>query len=106
MYNLLGNSFKFTNKGGSIIVDVHREDANAIVSVQDTGSGLTPDDVGRLFEPFSQVHDVMEKTNAGTGLGLYICRGIVEGHGGKIWVESEGKGKGSRFAFNIPLQTA
>jgi signal transduction histidine kinase len=105
MYNLLGNAFKFTEKGGHIVVEVRREGDQALVSVRDSGAGMQPDDLTRLFEPFSQVHDVMEKTNAGTGLGLYICRGIVEGHGGRIWAESDGRGKGSRFAFTIPLTT-
>jgi len=103
MYNLMGNAFKFTQKGGSILVEVHRDGPNAVVSVRDSGAGLQASDVARLFEPFSQVHDTMEQTNAGTGLGLYICRGIVEGHGGRIHVESEGKGHGSRFVFTIPL---
>lgn len=103
IYNLIGNAFKFTEKGGRILVDVKRDGANALVSISDNGAGMDADDIARLFEPFSQVHDPMEKTNAGTGLGLYICKGIVEGHGGRIWAESEGRGKGSRFAFVVPL---
>lgn len=105
VYNLLGNAFKFTAPGGSIALDVRREGANALVSVRDSGAGMAADDVARLFEPFTQVHDPMEKTNAGTGLGLYICRGIVEGHGGRIWAESDGPGKGSCFSFTVPLET-
>lgn len=105
IYNLLGNAFKFTDKGGRILVDVKRDGANALVSISDSGAGMDAEDIARLFEPFSQVHDPMEKTNAGTGLGLYICKGIVEGHGGRIWAESEGRGKGARFAFVIPLDT-
>lgn len=104
IYNLMGNAFKFTDRAGHILVEVRPEGANALVSVTDSGAGLEPDEVARLFEAFSQVHDTMEKTNAGTGLGLYICRGIVEGHGGRIWVESDGRGKGSRFKFTIPLE--
>ena len=105
MYNLLGNAFKFTEAGGRIDVVVRRDGDNALVSVSDDGAGMEAEDIARLFEPFSQVHDPMQKTNAGTGLGLYICRGIVEGHGGKIWAESDGRGKGSRFVFTIPLET-
>jgi len=103
MYNLMSNAFKFTDKGGRIGVEVAQRGGDALVSVSDSGSGMAQDDLTRLFEPFSQIHDTMEKTNAGTGLGLYICRGIVEGHGGRIWAESDGKGKGSRFVFTIPL---
>lgn len=106
MYNLLGNAFKFTHAGGRIEVEVRREKGDALVSVRDTGAGMDPREIERLFEPFSQIHDTMEQTNAGTGLGLYISRGIIEGHGGRIWAESEGKGKGSRFAFALPLEPA
>ena len=106
LFNLCGNALKFTPNGGAISVRIRRSGGEAIVSVQDTGAGIRAEDVGRLFEPFSQVHDTMEKTNAGTGLGLYISRGIVEGHGGRIWCESPGPGKGSTFSFSIPLLAA
>ena len=102
MYNLLGNAFKFTPKGGHVHVGARRDGDSVLVSVTDNGAGLTPQDITRLFEPFSQVHDTMEKTHAGTGLGLYICRGIIESHQGRIWCESHGKGRGSTFSFRIP----
>jgi PAS domain S-box-containing protein len=104
MYNLMNNALKFTPQGGHITIDAHHEGPRAVVSVTDTGVGLKKDDIARLFEPFSQVHDTMQKTNAGTGLGLYICKGIVEGHGGRIWCESPGPGKGTTFSFELPLQ--
>ena len=103
MYNLLNNALKFTPRGGRILVEAGPENGRAIVRVTDTGIGLKPEDIQRLFEPFSQVHDTMQKTNAGTGLGLYICKGIIEGHGGRIWCESPGPGKGATFAFEMPL---
>lgn len=103
MYNLMGNAFKFTPVGGHVHVAARREGDAAIVTVHDSGAGLTKAEIARLFEPFSQVHDTMEKTNAGTGLGLFISRGIVEGHEGRIWCESDGRDKGSTFAFRIPL---
>ena len=106
VYNLLSNSFKFTRRGGRIEVRVEREGPDAVVSVRDTGAGIAPEDVGRLFEPFTQVHDTMQMTHAGTGLGLYICRGLVEGHAGRIWAESAGPGQGARFAFAVPLRGA
>lgn len=102
LYNLLNNALKFTPKGGRIVVEAQTQDGRAIVRVTDTGIGLRSDDIARLFEPFSQVHDTMQKTNAGTGLGLYICKGIVEGHAGRIWAESPGLGKGATFAFEMP----
>lgn len=103
MFNLLGNAFKFTPPGGAIHVDARVVDGAAEVRVRDTGAGIAPEHIERLFEPFSQVHDTMEQTHAGTGLGLFISRGIIVGHGGRIWAESEGKGKGTTFAFTIPL---
>ena len=103
LFNLCGNALKFTPREGAITVSVRQEGAEAVVSVKDTGAGLRQEDIGRLFEPFSQVHDTMEHTNAGTGLGLYISRGIVEGHGGRIWCESDGPGKGATFSFSIPV---
>ena len=106
MYNLLNNALKFTPKGGRILVEAAPENGRAIVRVTDTGIGLKPEDIQRLFEPFSQVHDTMQKTNAGTGLGLYICKGIIEGHGGRIWCESPGPGLGATFAFEMPLLKA
>ncbi|HWH07877.1 MAG TPA: PAS domain-containing sensor histidine kinase [Candidatus Thermoplasmatota archaeon] len=103
MYNLLNNALKFTPRGGRILVEAGPEAGRAVVRVTDSGIGLRPEDIQRLFEPFSQVHDTMQKTNAGTGLGLYICKGIIEGHGGRIWCESPGPGKGATFAFELPL---
>src|SRR5438067_7992582 len=104
MYNLLNNALKFTPEGGHITVDAHQENGQAVVRVTDTGIGIKPEDIGRLFEPFSQVHDTMERTNSGTGLGLYICKGIIEGHGGQIWCDSPGPGKGTTFAFALPAK--
>jgi PAS domain S-box-containing protein len=103
MYNLMNNALKFTPEGGRITVDARHEGRRAVVKVSDTGVGIKPEDLARLFEPFSQLHDTMQKTNSGTGLGLYICKGIVEGHGGRIWCDSPGPGKGTTFAFDVPL---
>ncbi|GEM_PF-2222059 len=102
VFNLVGNAMKFTPRGGAIRVEAARKADAVTVRVTDSGIGLKADDIAKLFEPFSQVHDTMQKTNAGTGLGLYICRGIVESHGGRIWCESDGPGKGATFAFSIP----
>lgn len=103
LYNLLSNALKFTPSGGTIKVEAAAGASEVVVSVTDTGLGIRPEDIGKLFQPFSQVHDTMQKTHAGTGLGLYICKGIVEQHGGRIWCESEGISKGTMFAFSLPL---
>lgn len=100
--NFLNNALKFTPSGGRIGVRTGVEAGAALVLVTDTGLGLTPEDRARLFQPFSQVHGEHEKKK-GTGLGLFICKGIVEGHGGAVGCESAGAGKGSTFWFAVPL---
>jgi PAS domain S-box-containing protein len=102
MSNLLSNALKFTPAGGRIEVSAHARDGNAVVSVRDTGTGLSADQIARLFQPFTQVHEE-SRAHGGTGLGLYISRGIVEAHGGKLWAESAGPGQGATFTFTLPL---
>jgi signal transduction histidine kinase len=100
--NLLSNAAKFTPAGGSVRVRGRREGDRILVEVQDDGRGLSPDEQARLFHPFVQVHDVAEQKERGTGLGLYICKGIAERHGGQAGVRSDGLGRGSTFWFSIP----
>lgn len=104
LLNLLSNAVKFTSDGGSIWVKARKPDDDRIeVSVQDTGRGIKEDDLPKLFQEFSQINDsVYTKENEGTGLGLVLCKKLVEMHGGKIWVESQ-YGKGSTFRFTIPV---
>jgi PAS domain S-box-containing protein len=106
LFNLIDNAIKFTPSGGSVHVETRRTEDMVLVAVRDTGAGIRPELVSRLFQPFSQVHDVMQRTRSGTGLGLYICKGIVELHGGRIWVESPGPGLGSTFSFALPRHRA
>ncbi len=101
--NLLSNAVKFTPKDGTIDVTVRRDGAGAWVRVHDSGIGLSADSVARLFHPFVQVHDTMQITQPGTGLGLYVSKGIVEALGGTIGCASEGLGKGATFWFTLPL---
>ncbi|HUR61475.1 MAG TPA: HAMP domain-containing sensor histidine kinase [Candidatus Thermoplasmatota archaeon] len=102
--NLMSNALKFTPGGGRVVVSCSLDGANAVVGVADTGRGIRPEDAGRLFKPFSQVHDRMEVSEPGTGLGLYISRSILHSHGGTIWAESKGLGEGTTFRFRIPLR--
>lgn len=106
LQNLMSNALKFTDAGGSVRVILSEVDGHAEVRVQDSGRGLSVEQIGKLFQPFSQVHDIAAETKGGTGLGLHISRGIVEQHGGRIWCESEGQGKGSTFAFALPSTAA
>jgi two-component system, OmpR family, sensor histidine kinase VicK len=105
MFNLLGNALKFTPSGGRIHVRARREGDVAVVEVEDTGAGIPPEAIPKLFAPFAQAHDPATGPK-GTGLGLFICRGIVEQHGGRIWVRSEGPGQGATFAFTLPPEGA
>ena len=98
--NLISNAFKFTHRGG---VSVGVEDAGGLVTVRvaDTGEGISPDNMGRLFRKFEQIPRDGKRAPGGTGLGLVISKQIVEQHGGRIRAESE-PGKGSTFSFTLP----
>lgn len=101
-YNLITNGLKFTPKGGTVRVEVTADDGTARVQVVDSGRGLTADEITHLWKPFSQVHDRAEIPERGTGLGLFITKGIVAAHGGDVWVASDGHGTGSTFGFALP----
>jgi signal transduction histidine kinase len=100
--NLLSNALKFTPAGGSIRVSVARDGNAARFTVRDTGVGIPPEELSLLFERFYQA-TTTPRDQQGLGLGLDICRGLVELHGGRIWAESE-LGKGSAFHFTLPLE--
>jgi signal transduction histidine kinase/DNA-binding response OmpR family regulator len=99
--NLISNAVKFTDSG-SITCSAHRNGSELIVGVKDSGIGIAPDDQPKVFEKFKQVGDTLTDKPKGTGLGLPICKEIVEYHGGRIWVESE-PGHGSTFSFTLPI---
>lgn len=102
LYNLLSNAMKFTRRGGRVHVQAQALGEDLDVQVTDTGHGFTSEQAARLFQPFSQLQDPMQSTRAGSGLGLYICRGIIEQHGGHIEALSPGPGQGATFRFTIP----
>lgn len=104
LINLVGNALKFTHQGGVTIKAIEKE-GMALISVTDTGSGITEEDQKLLFKKFSQVGQGYSKQVGGTGLGLYICKKIIEGMKGSIWLEST-IGKGSTFYFTLPLATS
>ncbi len=131
LYNLLSNAVKFTPDGGSVTLSARyltfrdgqwltrdeqpvglpldrddqlmRGEGLIDISVQDTGIGIKGEDLQRIFAPFEQVEGSSSRRFAGTGLGLSLTKRLVERHGGRIWAESEGEGKGSTFRFFIPL---
>lgn len=104
--NLLENALKYTPKGGKIIFFVkHKVKANKIeVSVKDSGVGVPKDQQARLFTKFFRAANVMRMETEGSGLGLFICKNIIESHGGEIWFDSE-ENKGSTFYFTLPIVT-
>jgi PAS domain S-box-containing protein len=103
LYNLLSNAIKFTPAGGKVVVECKRQGEHCLVNVQDTGVGILMANASRLFQPFTQLHNTMERTSGGTGLGLFVSRGIVEEHGGQIWCFSAGPDTGSTFSLRLPL---
>lgn len=101
--NLVSNALKFTPTGGTVRVELSAPGPGvARIRVSDTGSGIRSEDLERLFRPFSQVHDTQQRNLGGTGLGLYVCRGIIEAHGGHIEADSQGPGQGCVFWFDLP----
>jgi len=99
--NLISNAVKFTD-AGSITLAAHAKPNDLVVSVKDSGIGIAPADQPKVFEKFKQVGDTLTDKPKGTGLGLPICKEIVEYHGGRIWVESQ-PGHGSTFSFTLPV---
>jgi PAS domain S-box-containing protein len=101
MMNLLSNSIKYSPEGGDITVNVSLEDRILMVSITDIGIGIRNEDLKRVFERFATIQKSVYAK--GTGLGLSVTKELVEAHGGRIWAESEGEGKGSTFTFVLPL---
>ncbi|MBI3085244.1 MAG: hypothetical protein HYY88_05885 [candidate division NC10 bacterium] len=126
LYNLLSNAVKFTPEGGRITVTARRvaglpssvsrqgeplptedrrpgtTDGFLEISVADTGIGIKAEDLAKLFRPLTQLEPVLTKRYQGTGLGLALTKRLVELHGGRVWAESEGEGRGSTFTFVLP----
>jgi signal transduction histidine kinase len=109
MINLLSNAAKFTPEGGAITLSALRilQEGNDIleVSVTDTGIGIPPEYQEKIFENFYQIRGGLTDKTQGTGLGLSLAKQLVELHGGGIRLKSEGRGRGSRFSFTLPVKT-
>lgn len=101
--NLLQNAAKFTGRGGATNVTVRAEPPQAIITVADTGVGVAPEVLDRLFQPFMQADQTLDRSQGGLGLGLALVRGLVELHGGSVAVHSEGIGKGAEFVVRLAL---
>jgi PAS domain S-box-containing protein len=106
--NLVSNAIKFTPDYGLIEISTKKRKDKYIFKVRDNGIGLSEDNLGRLFKKFERIEqrNIDENINikdSGTGLGLYITKGIVNEHGGKIWAKSDGENKGTTFTFELPI---
>lgn len=106
IFNLLSNAVKFTPPGGQVTLSsrLGDKDEELLISVNDNGVGFSPEEGGRMFESFFQAESDLKRNFEGSGLGLALCRRLVEMHGGHIWAISEGKNQGSTFSFTLPIR--
>lgn len=103
LVNIIENASKYTDAGGHIEIEVKREGSIAVVCVRDTGQGITPDLMPRIFEPFVQGRQQLDRAHGGLGIGLALVRRIIALHGGSIEAHSKGEGEGSEFMVRLPL---
>jgi PAS domain S-box-containing protein len=104
--NLLNNAVKYTEKGGHVHLAAERQGSEVVVSVRDTGIGVTAEHLPHLFEMFSQVAPALERSTGGLGIGLALVRGLVELHGGSVEAHSAGLSQGSEFIVRLPVAAA
>jgi len=104
LQNLLGNALQFTSENGTIEINAKKMDAYVQISVKDDGEGIEANHLPHIFKRFYRADRSRSRQNGGgSGIGLTIAQSLVEAHGGKIWVDSEGKGHGSTFTFTLPI---
>jgi CheY-like chemotaxis protein len=101
--NVLQNAAQSTPTGGSITLAVAALEGRAVITVRDTGIGISPDALERIFDPFAQEETAPDRQHAGLGIGLTLARRLVELHGGLMWAVSEGNGRGSELSITLPL---
>jgi len=100
--NLIDNAAKYSSPGSPIHIRVRSDDTHVITSVQDHGPGIPPEHAEKIFDRFYRIENAGIRSTGGIGLGLAICRGLIEAHGGQMWVESA-PGRGSTFSFSVPI---
>ena len=102
---MIDNAIKYSMEGSPVMVSARAAGDEVEIDVSDRGFGIAPDDAAQLFQKFHRVTTAATRDIGGTGLGLYIVKGLVEAHGGRVWVESV-PGAGSTFAFTLPRARA
>jgi signal transduction histidine kinase len=100
--NLLGNALKYSPVPERILLAIEQRPEEIEVAINDRGMGIPASEIPKLFERFHRTRQARLSGLPGTGLGLFLCRGIVQGHGGRLWVESPGEGEGATFRFTLP----
>ncbi|HNB53101.1 MAG TPA: ATP-binding protein [Anaerolineales bacterium] len=103
--NLIGNALQYTPRGGHVTIMAHQTGQEIRVAVQDDGIGIPAEALPHLFDRFYRVDKSRSRAGGGSGIGLTIAKHFVEAHGGRIWAESDGPGKGSTFSFTLPAST-
>jgi signal transduction histidine kinase len=103
MINLLGNALQYTPEGGQVTVTAEQEQEQFVVRIADNGIGIAAEHLPHVFERFYRVDKSRSRAGGGSGIGLTIARYLIEAHGGHIWAQSEGEGRGSVFTFTLPL---
>ncbi|HSH31823.1 MAG TPA: ATP-binding protein [Candidatus Saccharimonadales bacterium] len=102
LINLVDNAIKYSFPQSEVVIDFKVSGDELVTSVSDSGVGITPSQVDRIFQKFGRIYNPMSVQAGGTGLGLYIVKRLVESHGGRIWVSGR-EGKGSKFSFSLPI---
>jgi histidine kinase len=103
LLNLLGNALQYTPSGGTVTVSAKTHNQELLITVSDTGLGISAEHLPHLFNRFYRVDKSRSRAGGGSGIGLTIAKHLVEAHGGHIWAASEGEGAGSTFSFSLPL---
>jgi signal transduction histidine kinase len=101
--NILDNAVKFSPHGGQITVSLQRQDDAYLITITDQGIGISPEHVDHIFERFYRVRNTTSRQYAGVGLGLYVSKAIIDGHGGRIWINNN-QGAGTTFSFTLPFR--
>jgi histidine kinase len=104
LLNLLGNALQYTPAGGQVDIRVASQPGQVQFGISDTGIGIPPEHLPHIFTRFYRVDQSRSRQGGGSGIGLTIAKHLVEAHGGRIWGESPGAGKGSAFTFTLPVR--